>query len=141
MAAVCSQVNKDGRQHAVNASSFTQGSPESMTFILQYQRFVRALLTATRNDNIVLMLLIVMTLLSPDRARDPRVSAAQERYASVLQRYVALVYPDQPLMLPRLVQRLADSRDMNEKHTAMLMNLQVDKLEPLITEIFDLGAC
>ena len=124
----------------VSAASLAHGSPQSMTFILQYQSFVRTLLASTRHDNVVLMLLIVMTLLSPDRASDPRVSAAQERYASVLQRYVALAYPDQPLMLARVVQRLADIRDMNEKHTALLMNVQVDQLEPLITEIFDLGA-
>jgi hypothetical protein len=88
------------------------------------------------------MLLIVITLLSPDRASELSISivaAAQESYANVLQKYVMLNHPDEPLMLPRLIQRLVDIRDMNEKHTAMLMNMQVDKLEPLITEIFDLA--
>jgi len=136
------QVNKEGRPHMVSAESFANGSAESMAFILQYKRFVTNLLKSTRNDNIVLMLLIVMTLLSPDRATTSSIgaiSSAQEEYASVLANYVGVHYPGEHLMLPRLLQQLATIRDMNERHAEMLMNMQVDKLEPLITEIFDLN--
>ena len=66
--------------------------------------------------------------------------ALQEEYANVLQEYVAVQFPRESLMLARLLQRLTDIRDLNEKHTSMLLHMKVDELEPLIIEIFDLGA-
>lgn len=136
------QVNKEGKDHTLSASCFRHGPPESMIFLQYYHNFVMKLLRSTHNDNVILMLLIVMTVFSPDRANPksiPIVSKAQEEYANILQEYVQLNYPYEPLMLPRLLQRLADIRDMNEKHTAMLLNMQIDQLEPLIIEIFDIG--
>lgn len=123
--------------------SFQLGSPESMSFIQQYQRFVGSLVKSMRNDNVILMLLITMTIFSPDRAKTdsiPIVSKAQEDYANVLQEYIRVKYPNESLMLPRLLQLLTDIRELNEKHTSMLMNMQVDELEPLIVEIFDLSS-
>jgi len=127
----------------VSAQSLAQGSPEGESFILQYQRFVKALLASSHRDNIVIMLLIVMTLLSPDRAEPTGsgaglVASAQEEYAGAMSQYVTVNYPGDPLMLARLLQRLVDIRDINERHTAMLMNVSVDQLEPIISEIFDL---
>lgn len=127
----------------VSAMSFKQGPPESMAFLQYYQNFVGKLLRSTRNDNVILMLLIVMTVFSPDRANPksvPIIAKAQEEYANILQEYVQVNYPTDPLMLPRLLQRLTDIRDINEKHTAMLLNMQIDQLEPLIIEIFDIAA-
>lgn len=127
----------------MSASSFKQGPPESFAFIQNYQKFVGKLLRSTCNDNVVLMLLIVMTVFSPDRANPKSIAIiakAQEEYASILQEYVLMNYAHEPLMFPRLLQRLTDIRDMNEKHTAMLLNMQIDQLEPLIIEIFDIGA-
>lgn len=137
------QVNKEGKDHTVSAMSFKQGPPESTAFLQYYQNFVGKLLQSTRNDNIILMLLIVMTVFSPDRANPksvPLIAKAQEEYANILQEYVQINYPTEPLMLPRLLQRLTDIRDINEKHTAMLLNMQIDQLEPLIIEIFDIAA-
>jgi len=118
------------------------GSPDSQRFIQQYRLFVMALLRSTRRDNVLLMLLIVMTVFSADRVRPstiPVVARIQEEYAAVLREYLALRYPSDPLMLPRLLQRLCDIRDLNEKHTTMLLNMKLDDLEPLIIEIFDLS--
>lgn len=138
------QVSKEGRSHQVSAMSLNLGSPDSMLFIQQYRLFVGSLLRSTRQDNIALMLLIVMTVFSPDRARPasvPLVSRIQEEYANVLHEYVSVRYAREPMMLARLLQRLTDIRDLNEKHTSMLMNMKVDELEPLIVEIFDLSSC
>lgn len=137
-----SQVNKEGRDHQVSAMSFSLGSPDSQRFIQQYQLFVRALLRSTRRDNVLLMLLIVMTVFSPDRVRPatiPSITHIQEEYAGVLREYLAVRYPSESLMLPHLLQRLCDIRDLNEKHTSMLLNMKLDELEPLIAEIFDLS--
>jgi hypothetical protein len=135
------QVNKEGQDHSVSAMSLKLGSPESMAFILQYRRFVGSLLRSTRGDNVILMLLIVMTVFAPDRGRQSSigsVSRIQEEYANVMREYVNARYRSDPLMIARILQRLTDIRDLNEKHTSMLMNMKVDDLEPLIIEIFDL---
>jgi len=103
---------------------------------------VTSLLRSTRRDNVLLMLLIVMTVFSADRVRPcsiPVVAGIQEEYAAVLREYVVLRYPGEPLMLPQLLQRLCDIRDLNERHTLMLLNMKLDQLEPLIIEIFDLS--
>jgi len=138
------QVNKEGRDHQVSAESLNLGSPDSHRFIQQYRMFVTALLRLTRRDNVLLMLLIVMTTFSPDRVRPssiPVVAHIQEEYAAVMREYVTVHYPSEPLMLPRLLQRLCDIRDLNEKHISMLLNMKLDELETLIIEIFDLSPC
>jgi len=127
----------------VSAASLKLGSPDSQRFIQQYRLFVTALLRSTRRDNVLLMLLIVMTVFSADRVRPssiPVVARIQEEYAGVLREYLAVHYPSEPLMLPRLLQQLCNIRDLNEKHTLMLLNMKLDELEPLIIEIFDLSA-
>ena len=43
------------------------GNGDNMQFFQQYQRFTSTLLSSTMRDNVVLMIMIVMTLLSPDR--------------------------------------------------------------------------
>ena len=136
------QVNKDGQDHQVSAASFNMGSPDSQLFIQQYQLFVKALLRSTRCDNVLLMLLIVMTTFSPDRVRPSSIAVVaeiQEEYGTVLREYVAMRYPSEPLMLAHLLQQLCDVRDLNEKHTMMLLNMKLEDLEPLIIEIFDLS--
>ena len=135
------QVNKEGKDHQVSAESLNLGSPDSKRFIQQYRLFVMVLLRTTRRDNVLLMLLIVMTVFSPDRVRPssiPEVARIQEEYAGVLHEYVTVRYPSEPLLIPRLLQRLCDIRELNEKHTSMLLNMNMDDMEPLIIEIFDL---
>jgi len=135
-------VHKEGKDHHVSAESLKLGSADSQQFIEQYRLFVTSLLRSTRRDNVLLMLLIVMTVFSADRVRPcsiPVVAGIQEEYAAVLREYVVLRYPGEPLMLPQLLQRLCDIRDLNERHTLMLLNMKLDQLEPLIIEIFDLS--
>ena len=115
----------------------------SMSFFKQYQRFATCLLQATRQDNTILMLLIILTIFSPDRAQPnsrERVMMAQECYAEVLRVYINHKYSGGDLMLPKILQKLADIRELNETHTQMLMHMKVDELEPLIVEIFDLSS-
>lgn len=136
-------VNKAGAQHQVMAASFQMGNEDSASFFNQYQRFATSLIQATQRDNIVLMLMIVLTVLSPDRIASKntdKVSAAQEVYADVLREYINVRYPGDEPMFARILQKLADIRDLNETHTRMLMHMKVDELEPLIVEIFDMSS-
>ena len=119
------------------------GKDDNAQFFKQYQRFTMTLLQSTMRDNIVLMLMIVMTLLSPDRGnlvRKECVMAAQEEYADILREYCEKRYPKEKLMFAKILQKLADIREINETHTKMLSHMKVDELGPLIVEIFNLSA-
>jgi hypothetical protein len=135
-------VNKSGKNHTVNATSLLSNQ-ESMSFFEQYQKFATALLQSTHHDNVVLMLMIVMTVMSPDRSSiksTKDIAEIQEEYARLLKHYMKVRYPDDELMFARVLQKLADVRDLNETHTRMLMHMRVEELEPLIVEIFDISS-
>ena len=135
--------SKDGEQKKVSAMALQQGNGDNIQFFQQYQKFTTALLTVTKRDNVVLMLVIVMTVLSPDRVNikvKESVSAAQEQYASILKQYCEKKYPKEKLMFAKILQKLADIREINETHTKMLMHMKVDELGPLIVEIFNLSS-
>ena len=133
-------VDKNGAKHTVSAEALLQSRSETVNFFEQYQSFSASLLRMTHSDNIVIMLLIVLAVLSPDRERlnaQDVITAAQEEFACVLKEYVSVRYPQDEQMFARVMQKLADIREMNETHTRMLMHMKVDELEPLIVEIFD----
>lgn len=135
-------VVKGGKQHSVSAASLKFGDDESMSFFGQYQRFATTLLSATQRDNVVLMLMIVMVVLSPDRSSlqaKEVVTQAQEMYADLLMEYINMRYPKER-MFAKVLQKLADIRDLNETHTRMLMHMKVEELEPLVVEIFDMSS-
>lgn len=136
-------VDRRGSQYTVSASMLQQGNPDSLEFFQQYRHFVCSVLECTRKDNIILMFLIIMAVLSPDRANivnKPDVAKAQEQYAICLKEYINHRYPDDNHMFAKVLQKLADIRDLNEAHTRMLLHMRVDQLEPLIMEIFDLSS-
>eukprot|EP00914_Ancora_sagittata_P028054 GHVO01055072.1.p1 GENE.GHVO01055072.1~~GHVO01055072.1.p1 ORF type:complete len:433 (+),score=61.09 GHVO01055072.1:647-1945(+) len=136
-------VNKAGTQHQVAASTFQMGNEDSIAFFQQYMHFASSLIQVTQKDNIILMLMIVITVLSPDRVTSQNtnvVSEAQEVYADILHEYAKLRYPTDDRMFARILQKLTDIRNLNETHTRMLMHMKVDELEPLIVEIFDVSA-
>lgn len=135
-------VEKNGVKHTVSADALRSNRSGAISFFEQYQQFSMALLRTTHSDNIVIMLLIVLAVLSPDRvnlhARDI-ITTSQEEYAFVLNEYVTSRYPQDETMFARVLQKLTDIREMNETHAQMLMHMKVDELEPLIVEIFDMA--
>ena len=85
---------------------------------------------------------MVLSVLSPDRPaiKDKEaVSAAQEEYASVLREYISKTYPKDPVMFARVLQKLTDIRNLHDIHAIMLQRANLNNIEPLILEIFDLG--
>ncbi len=136
-------VNKAGKQHMLSAAALQMENKDSMSFFMQYQKFASSVVMVTKKDPIVLMLMIVITVLSADRVRPATVTAvteAQEHYAQLLSAYIKIKFPGNDLMFPRVLQKLADIRDLNETHNKMLMHMNVEQLEPLILEIFDVSA-
>ena len=137
------QVNKSGLAHNVSAMGLQFGNKDSVSFFMQYRDFVTAVLTCTRRDNVVLMLTMVMAVFAPDRERlndKQLISQCQERYAQLLHCYITMHYPQDEFMFPKVLQKLADIRELNETHTKMLMHMKVTELEPLIVEIFDVSS-
>lgn len=135
-------IDKNGCKHTVHADALLNSHSETAKFFNEYQQFSMALLRSTQADNIVIMLLIVLAVLSPDRekllARDI-IAKSQEEYAEVLREYIAVRYPQEEQMFARVMVKLAAIREMNEMHMRMLLHMKVDELEPLIVEIFDVN--
>ena len=132
--------SKDGEQKSVSAMGLQCGDNEDAHFMQQYQHFVVSLLQSTMRDNVILMILMIMTLFSPDRGRLTRkdlVVQAQEDYASILKEYCEKRYPKEKPMFAKILQKLADIRDISETHSKMLLHYKSDELVPLIVEIFN----
>ena len=136
-------VQRNGVPRTVSAAALQYGNKESVIFMEQYQRFASNVMMAVHGDHMVLMLLIVLSIFSPDRVNlkdKEAVSAAQEEYVTLLREYITLHYPKEELMFAKVLQKLADIRELDELHCKMLLHMSVEQLEPLIIEIFDLSS-
>ena len=109
----------------------------------EQMKFVRSLTVELRADETTLVLLLVLSLFSPDRdnlTNREYVSAEQERYCLLLKRYLESRYakPLARFMFPRLVMKLTEIRSLNEEHTHVLLKLNPDGIQPLMKEVLDL---
>ena len=128
-------------EHAVSADALQYGDPSTSEFFGKYLKFADNFNRAIKYDNIVLMIIIVMTVMSPDRQGvldKILINEFQETYASVLQEYIRVNYPNDHEMLGKVLHTLAEIRELDESHVNLMMQVQVTDLEPLIIEIFDL---
>lgn len=136
-------VKRSGTEHTVSATGL-QANKDSMAFLEQYQKFATGVMMSIQGDMALLMLLMVLSVFSPDRPNVKNkavVSEAQEGYARLLQEYVNVRFPTADSSLfGKILQKLADIRDLDETHAKMLLHMNVDQLEPLIVEIFDLSS-
>jgi len=111
----------------------------------EHMKFVRSLAIDLRADETTLILLLVISLFSPDRAsesgRRDLVSAQQEFYSSVLQQYVVSRHPIAVarVMFPRLLMKLTDIRNLNEEHSHVLLKVNPEGIQPLMKEVLDLS--
>ncbi|CAM9381204.1 unnamed protein product [Lampetra planeri] len=92
------------------------------------------------------VLLMAICIFSPDRPgvtnRD-RVEACQERLSETLRTYISCHHPlpGGHLLYPKMVQKLADLRNLNEEHSKQFLEISrkegaVDNLTPLLIEVF-----
>ena len=127
----------------ITAEHMQSTNSKSITFMHQYIQFARGVMSATRRDNVILMMIMILTIFSPDRdglINKSIIHSIQEDYAAVLQEFIQVNHPRDRVMFARVIQKLADIRDLQEVHTSMLQNAQLSDLEPLIVEIFDLSS-
>lgn len=126
---------------SLSAEILKLGNSETKTMFLTYSKFIRSLMHTICGDLIVLKFLIMLSLFSPDRQGledRPLVDKCQEIYANCMKKYIEVRFPDTKNMFARCIMKLTDLRNVNEVHTKMLLKMQVEDIEPLLVEIFDL---
>ncbi|ELU05476.1 hypothetical protein CAPTEDRAFT_119973, partial [Capitella teleta] len=109
----------------------------------EHMKFVKTLAVDIGADQTTLLLLLVISLYSPDRdnlKEKDHVSAQQERYSMLLQNYLDVVYPYPMarIMLPRLLMKLTDIRNLNEEHSQVLLKVNPEGIQPLMKEVLDM---
>ena len=108
-----------------------------------HMKFVRSLAIDLKADQTTMILLLVISLFSPDRLNllnKELVSQEQESYSELLCKYLESKYP-YPVahaMYPKLLMKLTDIRNLNEEHSAVLLKVNPDAIQPLMQEVLDL---
>ena len=110
----------------------------------EHMKFVKALLVDMRADQETLILLLMISLFSPDRpnlVNRLEVTEQQEKYSILLKKYLESKYPV-PIarsMYPKLLMKLTDIRNLNEGHSQVLLKVNPEGIQPLMQEVLDLG--
>jgi len=118
---------------------------ESGTGLFEHHmNFVRSLAFDLRADEITLILLLVISLFSPDRdnlVHKNLVAAEQERYSRILEKYLESTLPRETAacIFPKLLMKLADIRNLNEQHSQVLLRVNPEGIQPLMKEVLDLS--
>ncbi|XP_053408316.1 uncharacterized protein LOC123559747 isoform X2 [Mercenaria mercenaria] len=126
---------------SISSEFLKLGNSETKTMFLTYIKFIKSLMSTISGDLMILKFLVMLALFSPDRQgiQNPSViERYQELYANTLKKYIDLVFPNERNMFARCIMKLTDLRNVNEVHTKMLLKMQVEDIEPLLVEIFDL---
>lgn len=108
-----------------------------------HMKFVKSLAIDLKADQTTLILLLVISLFSPDRGpliNKDLVSEEQEKYSLVLQHYLESKYPYQVAraVYPKLLMKLTDIRNLNEEHSQVLLKVNPEGIQPLMQEVLDL---
>lgn len=106
-------------------------------------KFIKALSVDLQADETMLILLLLISLFSPDRPNldlKDVVGREQERLSLLLQHYIESKVPlnDARLFYPKLLMKLTDIRNLNEESSQVFLNLSTDTIQPLMKEVLDL---
>ena len=109
-----------------------------------HMKFVRTLAVDLHADETTLILLLVISLFSPDRGSllcEPTIAGQQQEYCMLLQRYLQSRYPAALArsLFPRLLMTLTDIRNLDEEHSHVLLKVNPEGIQPLMKEVFDLN--
>ena len=109
----------------------------------EHMKFVKSLAIDLKADETSLILLLMLSLFSPDRPQvtdKVYVSAEQDKYALLLQRYLESKYPVHVVksIYPKLLMKLTDIRNLNEEHSQVLLKLNPEGIQPLMKEVMDM---
>lgn len=109
-----------------------------------HMKFVRSLANDMRADETVLILLLVVSLFSPDRPGledKDYVLQEQDKYALLLCHYLESKHAPHlaKQFYPRLLMKLTDIRNLNEEHSQVLLKVNPDGIQPLMKEVLDMN--
>jgi nuclear receptor subfamily 1 group I len=119
-------------------------SAESGTELFEsHMTFVQSIAVDLGADETTLVLLLTITLFSPDRASDEGrlpVTRQQERYTTLLHHYLdSKMAPVMARRLfPRLLLKLTEIRSLSEAHSQILLSVNTNCIQPLMIEVLDL---
>jgi hypothetical protein len=120
-----------------------QQAEQGMGLFDDHMKFVKALAIDLKADKTSLILLLMIALFSPDRPaleQKELISAEQERYSVLLQRYLESQHPVAVAhaIYPKMLMKLTDIRDLSEKQSHVLLKINHEGLQPLMKEVLDL---
>ncbi|XP_050398810.1 vitamin D3 receptor isoform X1 [Patella vulgata] len=106
-------------------------------------QFVRSLHELINSNRLILMLLFIIELFSPDRPNlknKEHVARSQEKYSQWLKAYMESVYPVQTakVLYPKVLMKLTDVRNLGAESAKLAAHVDISKLAPLQKEMFDL---
>jgi len=109
-----------------------------------HMKFIKSLAIDLKADETTLILLLVISLFSPDRdsiMSKEYISGEQERYSQLLRKYLESRYscPTARILFPRFIMKLTDIRSLNEDHSHVLLKLNPEGIQPLMKEVLDLS--
>jgi hypothetical protein len=110
----------------------------------EHMRYVRSLAVDLCADETTLILLLVISLFSPDRGcltESDGILEQQERYSMLLQKYLQSRYPMSlaSQLFPKLLMKLTDIRNLNEEHSHVLLKVNPEGIQPLMKEVLELS--
>lgn len=110
----------------------------------EHMKFVRSLAISLQADETTLILLLCISLFSPDRGSlvDQKfISEQQERYSMLLEKYLQSKYPQAfaQRIFPRLLMKLTDIRNLNEEHSHVLLKVNPEGIQPLMKEVLEIS--
>ena len=108
-----------------------------------HMAFVRSIAVDLQADETMLVLLLIISLFSPDRASDDGrvdVTRQQEHYTTLLQHYLAsqLTPAAARVLFPRLLLKLTEIRSLSEEQSQVLLRLDPNSIQPLMIEVLSL---
>lgn len=130
-------------QEETSAMSMEQLKNAEGGLFEDHMNFVKSLAVDLEADQPTLILLLIVSLFSPDRPNlfnKDLVWQEQERYSMLLKRYLETRYPHHVArtIYPKLLMKLTDIRNLNEEHSQVLLKVNPEGIQPLMQEVLDL---
>lgn len=134
----------DGEKSAMTMEQFSIGTQSGSGLFDDHMKFVQGLTVDMKADETVLILLLIISLFSPDRPNivdKHYVACEQEKYAMLLRRYMESKHPLAVVKhnYPKLLMKLTDIRNLNEGHSQVLLKVNPNGLQPLMKEVLDMN--
>lgn len=134
---------------AMNNPKIEPGTPPALDPMLQFSlvedvmKFIKVLAIDLQADETTLILLLLISLFSPDRPNldlKDEVGMEQERLSLLLQHYIESKMPlqDARIYYAKLLMKLTDIRDLNEESSQVFLNMATDTIQPLMKEVLDM---